>query len=469
MPGVAMQLQVASSKFFAVFVLTLFSASAFSEPRSAQTEHSSPPAAKRTSNLKAIIPAPDAVATEQAIRFLEERVRRDPEDFSAQNRLAGYYLQRLRETSNLGFLEMAAATARASLAALPAEVNTGGLTALALSEHAAHNFAAARDHAVRLTKLEPSKSYPYEILGDALLELGEYEKAAAAFHKVKQLEFASSVNSETRLARLAVLHGKTHIAKQHFSNALTLALDWHLPAREAAAWCHWQLGETAFSIGDYKTSEHHYRRALKIFPDYPQALASLGRVRAAQNDLSVAIEFYRHAAQISPDPALFAALGDLYKLAGQAENAHAQYQLVEKIGRLSELNGATYNRQLAMFYADHDLKADEAYKNAIEEYAVRRDIYGADAVAWTALKANKLNEAQAAIKQALRLGTRDAKLFYHAGMIARAAGDRSRAHDYLERALKLNPQFDPLQSSIAKGVFARLAVNEHYTVSEHSH
>ena len=464
-----MQLRVASSKFFAVSVLTLFSASAFSEPRSAHTEHFSPPAAKRTSNLEATTPASDALATEQAIRFLEARVTGDPEDFSAQNTLAGYYLRRLRETSNLGFLEQAAAAARASLAALPAEGNPGGLAALAMCEHAAHDFAAARDHAVRLTEVEPSESYPYEILGDALLELGDYEKAEAAFRKVKQLEFASSVNSETRLARLAVLHGKTHIAKQHFSNALALALDSQLPAREAVAWCHWQLGETAFSIGDYKTAEHHYRHALTTFPDYPQALASLGLVRAAQDDLSGAIEFYRHAAQISPDPALFAALGDLYKLAGQEKNAQAQYQLVGQIGRLGELNGATYNRQLAMFYADHDLKADEAYKDAIEEYAVRRDIYGADAVAWTALKANKLNEAQAAIKQALRLGTRDAKLFYHAGMIARAAGDRSRAHDYLERALKLNPQFDPLQSSIAKGVFARLAANEHHTVSEHSH
>jgi len=81
---------------------------------------------------------------------------------------------------------------------------------------------------------------------------------------------------------------------------------------------------------------------------------------------------------------------------------------------------------------------------------VRRDIYGADAVAWTALKAGKLAEAQAAIKEALRLGTQDAKLFYHAGMIARAAGNRASARAYLQQALRLNPQFDPLQALIAK-------------------
>ncbi len=96
------------------------------------------------------------------------------------------------------------------------------------------------------------------------------------------------------------------------------------------------------------------------------------------------------------------------------------------------------------------MKAEEAYASAAKEYEMRRDIYGADALAWTALKAGKLSEAQAAIKEALRMGTQDARLFYHAGMIARAAGDRAVAREHLKRALALNPQFDPLQSIIAR-------------------
>ena len=127
-----------------------------------------------------------------------------------------------------------------------------------------------------------------------------------------------------------------------------------------------------------------------------------------------------------------------------------QYALVEKIGRLNELNGVLYNRQLALFYADHELKPEAAYANAAKEYSLRQDIYGADALAWTALKAGKIAEAQTAIKAALRLGTEDARLFYHSGMIARASGDKSEAHHNLKRALALNPQFDPLQASIAR-------------------
>lgn len=267
---------------------------------------------------------------------------------------------------------------------------------------------------------------------------------------MERLSGGISLSTETRLARLAVLHGESAVAQRHFSNALALALDLPVPPPETLAWCHWQLGETAFAIGDYKTAEQHYRAALTTFPGYFNAIASLGRVLAARSDLSGAIEQSKNAVLRLLDPTFVAALGDLYKLAGQEKEAAAQYALVEQIGHLNAVSGVLYNRQVALFYADHDLKAESAYANALREYAVRRDIYGADALAWTALKAGKLAEAQAAIKQALRLGTRDAKLFYHAGMIARAAGDQVSARGYLQQALRLNPQFDPLQVLIAK-------------------
>ena len=395
----------------------------------------------------------EAAAEEQTVRFLENKIKRDPEDFIAHNKLAALYLQRVRETGDVTYLSLASRAARASLATLPPEQNTGGLAALAQVEYASHEFTAARDHARRLTELEPNKSYPFQMLGDALLELGEYEKAEAAFRRMEQLggiQGLTRVAVEQRIARLAALRGDAVKAKRSFTTALSMALALAVPPRETVAWCRWQLGETAFAEGDYQTAEQHYRDALVTFPDYFRALASLGRVRAAQGDLPGAIGQYERGTRIIPDPGFVAALGDLYKLAGRDKDAAAQYALVEQIAHLNEVNGALYNRRQALFYADHDIKNEEAYANAMKEYTARRDIYGADALAWTALKAGKIGEAQAAIKEALRLGTQDAKLFYHAGMIARAAGDGRAARDYLERSLALNPQFDPLQASIAR-------------------
>jgi tetratricopeptide (TPR) repeat protein len=390
----------------------------------------------------------DEEAIKISLRFLEDRIKRDPEDFIAYNQLAEYYLRFLRETSDTRYLELASRAARASLAVLPPEMNAGGLAALAQVEFASHNFAAARDHAQLLIQLEPRKGYSYMILGDVLLELGDYDGAAGIFHKMERATGNNS-NTETRLGRLALLRGQTDIARRRFTTALVFALDEVAPPRETVAWCRWQLGEIAFSTGDYEAAERHHRDALITLPNYYRALASLGRVLAARGDLAGAIEQYEHVTSILPDPVFIAALGDIYKLAGREREAASQYELVEQIARLDELNGALYNRQIAIFYADHDIKADEACASAEKEYQTRKDIYGADALAWTALKAGRVAQAQAAIKEALRLGTRDAKLYYHAGMIAKAAGDRSAARSYIERALKLNPQFDPLQSQVA--------------------
>lgn len=412
-----------------------------------------PPSPAPILPVATLLPA-DNEATEGAIRFLEDRVKRDSDDFIAQNKLAGYYLQKLRETGRTTYLGLASQAAKASLAAIPAEQNVGGLAALAQVEFASHHFAASRDHAKQLIEREPLKSYPYLLLADSLLELGDYDGAAAVYRKLEgQSDDGGSgkITIETRLAHLAQFRGETEAAQRHLLIALTVALDEAYPPRETVAWCRWQLGEVAFSTGDYQAAEQHYRDSLTTFPDYFKALASLGRVRAAQGDLAGAIEIYQRAIQILPDPAFVAALGDLYRLAGREKDAAAQYDAVEQIQRTEAASGEHHHsRQLAMFYADHDMKAEEAYASAAHEYEVRRDIYGADAVAWTALKAGKVTEAQAAMKDALRMGTRDAKLWYHAGMIARAAGEKEAAREYLERALKLNPQFDPLQASIAK-------------------
>jgi len=360
---------------------------------------------------------------------------------------------RLRETGNVTWLGLAERAARSSLKAIPAEQNAGGLSLLAQVEFASHDFASARDHAGQLTRLEPLKAYPYLLLGDALTELGDYEAARSAFQEMER-RGSADVAARTRLARMAALTGANSRAERLYVDALNLAIEAVPPSRETIAWCRWQLGETAFGAGDYDRAEKHYRESLVTFPDYYRALAGLGRALAAKGDLNGAIEHYERAVRILPDPASVSALGDLLQVAGRTKEAEAQYALCEQTAKISAAGGQLYNRQLALYYADHGLKSGEAYQLAKREYETRRDIYGADALAWAALKAGKIEEARQAAKDALRLGTQDAKLFYHAGMVARAAGDRAAAQEYLRRALNLSPRFDLRQSQVAKQALA---------------
>jgi tetratricopeptide (TPR) repeat protein len=398
-------------------------------------------------------------AENSTIRFLEDRVKSDPDDFVAHNKLGSAYLQRLRETGDISYLELATRSAKASLSVIPAEKNKAGLAVLAQAKYSSHDFAGARDDALRLVELEPGKGYPYQILGDALQELGEYEKAAEAYRKMEEyggVQAITNVGMEQRLARRAFLEGDNARSLKHYSNALNLALKPPGAPPETVAWCYWQVGEAAFKVGDYRAAEKNYRASLDTFPNYPQAAASLGRVRAAEGDIAGAIEHFEAVVRRLPDPVFVAELGDLYLIAGRKADAVAQYALVEQIARLSALSGQLYNRQLAAFYADHGIKLEEAAAMAAKEYERRKDIYGADAVAWTAFRAGKVPEAKAAMTDALRLGTRDAKILYHAGMIESALGNREGSRKMLEAALRLNPAFDLIQAQYARNELARL-------------
>jgi tetratricopeptide (TPR) repeat protein len=227
-------------------------------------------------------------STMMAVEFLEERVKSDPDDIVALNKLAGYYLQLHRETEDVSYLELALRSAQSSLRVLPADQNLGGLRALAQAEYETHNFQAARDHAKELTEYEPRRTLGFQLLGDALLELGDYDGATAAYKKMEELD-SGTVATETRLAHLALLRGDSAIARQRYLAALKQAGSSSFPSAETIAWCHWQLGEVDMATGDYQKAERHYRNALEAFTDYPHAITSLARYRAVRGDIKSAI------------------------------------------------------------------------------------------------------------------------------------------------------------------------------------
>src|SRR5262249_32743696 len=145
--------------------------------------------------------------------------------------------------------------------------------------------------------------------------------------------------------------------------------------KEHLAWTQVQLGETLFATGNVSQAETAYRDALVTYPAYHPALAGLAKVRSSQQRAQDAIELYHEAITVIPLPGYVAALGDVYTKIGDGEAAKKQYDLVEYIGRLNTLNQTLYNRELALFYADHDLKLPEALQLAERELEVRKDIY----------------------------------------------------------------------------------------------
>jgi Flp pilus assembly protein TadD len=103
-----------------------------------------------------------------------------------------------------------------------------------------------------------------------------------------------------------------------------------------------------------------------------------------------------------------------------------------------------------LFLADVNRQVDQALALAERDFETRQDIYACDTLAWALYRNRKLAEADAAARQALRLGTRDAALHFHAGMIAHDLGRRDDARQRLAAALEINPQFSLRHADLAR-------------------
>ena len=169
-----------------------------------------------------------------------------------------------------------------------------------------------------------------------------------------------------------------------------------------------------------------------------------------------AIELYQKAIAVVPMPIFVAELGDLYAKTGDKAEAQKQFALVEYIGLLGHINQVLHNRDLAIFYADHNLKLAEALDLAQKELEVRHDVYTWDALAWALYKNGKLTDAASASEKAMRFGTRDSLILFHAGMIAEGLGQHEQARGDLTEALQVNPRFHLIYATAAKQALSTL-------------
>ena len=383
-----------------------------------------------------------APTSEQVIRFLEDRVKSDPDDFIAQNQLASRYLRKLRETGDYTQVAAARRAAERSLATVPAERNLGGLTALTQAQLAGHCFPEAVASARKLCDLAPEKSFSHALLVDALLEYGDRDQAKAAFEKLVRID-PGSIETHSRRARMALLSGDTAAARDQLRAALFVAKQMTPPVPETVAWCHVQLGELAFQRGDWDDSERSYKAALKVFPNYYAALDHLAELRAARKDYAGALALYQPLAARLPRPELFQAIGDVLVSQGKPETATPWHdRALGAYLKATEEGEVQFVHHLASFFSDVREEPAEAIKYARLDLELRHTAAAHETMAWALYRAGEFTESLAEIRVALSSSDRSAPLFYHAAMIFSAAGDLEESHRYWHETLAINPRYN---------------------------
>jgi tetratricopeptide (TPR) repeat protein len=392
------------------------------------------------------IEAGSGPAVDSRIKKAELMIQNAPQDVAGYNALGVAYIRMARETGDFSLNNKAETAINKALELDASNISSKKFRASLMLTF--HRFAEGLDAGKALQKDNPKDPFVYGILTDANVELGNYKEAVDAAQQMVNLR--PGMESYARVSYVRSLHGDSAGAIE----AMKMAAQTADPQdKEAKAWCMVHLGDEYFKIGNFADAEKSYDLALETFPNYHFALAGKGKVRAAAGDNDAAIKFLTDAQTRVPLTETVIILGDLYAKTGNPEKAKQQYDLAEVIERNF---GNIDQRRLALLWADNDEKLDQALDIAEREHNIRKDIFTADIYAWCLYKKGNFAEAEKAVAEAMRLKTKDARIYYHAGMIAKENGKSAQAAAYVQTALQLDTAFDFVQTDRAKVALAAL-------------
>lgn len=373
---------------------------------------------------------------------LQETLLSNPSDQRAWVLLGLAYQQQARETGDPGYYGRSERALRKGLSLEPGDaLAISGLGSLALSRH---RFREALAHGRRAVALARHSARHYGVVGDALIELGRYPEAFAAFDRMNALR--PSISSYARVSYGRELIGHTKAAVR----AMQLAVEAAGNAPEPTAWTRVQLGKIYWGHGRLALAAREYRGALAGFPGYAYALDGLAQVEGARGRHTRAIALAQRAVDAMPLTQYVANLGDLYRAAGKPALAREQYALIGTIERLLNANGVKTDLELALFAVDHGIGLSRALQRARQAHAERPSIDADDVLAWALTRNGRCAEGLIYSRRALRLGTEDALKFFHRGMIERCLGHEATARTWFRRALELNPHFSILWAPTAR-------------------
>ncbi len=353
----------------------------------------------------------------------------------AFEKLGWAYVAKARRTLDVGYYKLAEKTADVMDARFGASPEARLLRGHVF--HQMHRFAEAETLARSLVA-ERGLASDYALLCDALMERGNIAAAVEACQRLVDLR--PGVEAYSRIAHLRWLKGDPAGAIAMMESAERAA---SRRDPEGRAWLQTRLAGYALQSGDLARALALAESAIGVAASYPPALLARGRALLALGHAAEAAEVLGRAAKLNPLPEYQWWLADALRLAGDEKVAAQVEQMIRERGEAAD------PRTLALFLATRGERPLEAVRLAREENAHRADSLTHDALAWALLAAGDIDAARTASGRALADGIQDARLLWHSGEIALAAGDRAAAERAFKAAL-------PHAASLTPGERARL-------------
>jgi tetratricopeptide (TPR) repeat protein len=388
----------------------------------------------------------DYLQRDRAISFYEAQVRRDPQDQITARTLAGQYLQRFRETGDVGDITRAKLQAERSLRLQP-QGNVAALGVLASADLSLHQFDAAiraEDAAVRAMPFDDDARAQSASL---LMELGRYTQAARILARPHQPWNPTWLSIQARYDEETGNLSGARVAMGEAAQIVDRRIE--VPAY-TRSWVHLRQAQLAFEAGDGAAADAESQESLRIYPDNAAALLFQAKFYRARRDWKRALASATRSADLYPLPQALGYKADAQQALSDREGARETDALIRAEQRLFNAQGVN-DRLLAMYYADHHEHGSDALAEARSDLAKRgNEIYADDTMAWVLASLGRWSQARPFAERAARYGTQDPELQYHVGVIAWHTGHRSEARRRLAAALITDPQFHPLYADEAR-------------------
>lgn len=384
------------------------------------------------------MPTRESGSVDRRIGQLTALAKAYPQRLATFIELGRAWVWKARESSDPGYYLNADACVELALALSPGDRLALDLRTLVLLN--SHRFREAYELASSLVERDPESPMAWGSLSDALLELGELERAERAAERM--LDLKPSLPSYSRASYFKWLRGDSAAALELARLALDSGNDPKAP--EPRAWVLVQTAMIFWHRGDVEGADAGFRAALTAVRDYPPALVGRGRVALSRRDAAGATAWLERAYRQSPLVETAWLLGEARELAGDDAGARRAFEDAEREGRRGD------RRALSALLSSRNTRPDVALQLAREERKTRADVQTEDALAWALYRNGSFQEAHAAIRRARRLGTQEARLLFHEGAILVALAEGERGRRLIRQALSQNPHFDLREAAEAE-------------------
>ncbi|HEX4230902.1 MAG TPA: tetratricopeptide repeat protein [Bryobacteraceae bacterium] len=191
---------------------------------------------------------------------------------------------------------------------------------------------AFNDTTLAMFQRTPASYRVHQLSAEIFEVQGRYAEASGEFRKAIELN-AKAPGLHYELGRALLLESHDPQALVHAAEQFQAELQ--LSPEDGA--CEFQLGQIAQVQGNGDEGKTHFERALKLSPNFAEAMVALGKIYTQRKDYAQAISLLVRATKIQPDnePAHYALL-TAYRDSGQMDRAKAEKAVLDRLQKPPE-------------------------------------------------------------------------------------------------------------------------------------